>query len=99
MKKQEAVRVPKATIQSKNPRQDNGDRLKDEVYRQMFRLEASRQGADLDLAMVLLRGWISSYSEPEVSQLHEWLTKISPLCLRMIETKRQESDLDQPRLQ
>lgn len=93
------MRVPKATTRSKNPRQDHGDKLKDEVYRQMFRLEASRGGAELNLAIVLLRGWIASYSDPDVFNLRQWLNKISPLCLRMIETKRQETDLGQPRLQ
>ena len=31
--------------------------LKDEVYRQMFRLEECRPGAELGLALALLRAW------------------------------------------
>lgn len=84
---------------SSNALRNHGDQLKDEVYRQMFRLEANRRGADLDLAMALLRGWLSLSFEPEVSKLREWLTKISPLCLRMIELKQQASDAGQQCIQ
>jgi hypothetical protein len=85
----------KAAIRSSNPRQDHGDKLKDEVYRQMFRLEASRQGAELDLAIALLRGWLASNSEPGVPKLREWLKKVCPICLLMIEAKRQGSNVGQ----
>jgi hypothetical protein len=88
----------KATTRSSNPRQDYGDKLKDEVYRQMFRVEAGRQGADLDLATALLCGWLDSYSKPEAPQLLAWLKKISPLCLRMIEAKQQLSDVGRERI-
>jgi len=78
--------------------QDHGNKLKDEVYRQMFRLEANRRGADLDLATTLLRGWLDSYSNPETAKLLEWLKKISPLCLHMIEAKQQPSDVGRERI-
>lgn len=91
--------VPKAATRSSSPRQNYGDKLKDEVYRQMFRLESNRPIADLDLATALLRGWLASSSEPEVSNLREWLKRVSPLCLRMIEAKQKASDADQQRIQ
>jgi hypothetical protein len=59
----------------------------------MFRLEASRRGADLDLAIALQRGWLDSYSKPDATKLLEWLNKVSPLCLRMIEAKQQSGDI------
>ena len=42
-----------------SPRSFRGNRLKDEVYRQMFRLEESRPGAELGLSLALLRAWVS----------------------------------------
>ena len=89
----------KAAARSNNAHHDSGDKLKDEVYRQMFRLEAGRRGADVDLAIALLRGWLASYSEPEVSKLREWLEKVCPICLLMIEAERQGSDSGQQCIQ
>jgi hypothetical protein len=88
----------KVATRSSKPRHDHGDKLKDEVYRQMFRLEAGRQGADLDLATALLRGWLDSYSKTEAPGLLEWLEKISPLCLQMIDAKQQPSDVGRERI-
>ena len=34
-----------------------GERIKDEVYRQMFLLEERRPGAEMGLALALLRAW------------------------------------------
>lgn len=59
--------------------------LKDEVYRQMFRLEEDRPGADMGLALALLRAWIATGSKPRDSEDHDWLRKVSPICLQMIE--------------
>ena len=64
----------------------------------MFRLEANRRGADLDLATALVRGWLESYSEPEAALLLEWLKKISPLCLHMIEEKQHSGDVIRERI-
>ena len=61
-------------------------RIRDEVYRQMFRLEAQRAGAEMDLAMALLRAWMALCSEPQCSKEKPWLKKISPICLQMIES-------------
>lgn len=90
-----AMTQQKATSRSRNPHRNLGDELKDEVYRQMFRLEANRAGADLNLAIALLHGWLASYSEPEVPRLQEWLKRVCPICLLMIEAERQLRDTGQ----
>jgi len=59
--------------------------LKDEVYRQMFRLEESRCGAELGLALALLRAWIAADSDPEDRNNRIWLQTVSPLCLQMLD--------------
>jgi hypothetical protein len=61
-------------------------RIRDEVYRQMFRLEAKRFGAEMELAMALLRAWMASCSRPQGAKEKPWLKKISPICLQMIES-------------
>ena len=91
--------VRKDTARSRSPRRNHGEQLKDEVYRQMFRLEAGRPGAELDLTMALLRAWLASNSDSGVSKLREWLKKICPICLLMIEARQQASNCDQPCIQ
>ena len=44
-------------------RQCRGERIKDEVYRQMFLLEESRPGAEMGLALALLRAWLAADSK------------------------------------
>ncbi|MDP9050863.1 MAG: hypothetical protein M3O31_09115 [Acidobacteriota bacterium] len=89
----------KCAPRSSNTRRNHGEQLKDEVYRQMFRLEAGRPGAHLALLIALLRGWLASSSEPGVSELSEWLKKICPICLRMIEATQLPGDIGQQRVQ
>jgi len=62
-----------------------GERIKDEVYRQMFLLEESRPGAAMGLAVALLRAWIDADSKPAGNGGRGWLQKVSPICLEMIE--------------
>jgi hypothetical protein len=76
---------------SSHPRGNRGEGLKDEVYRQMFRLEASRPGAEISLAIALLRAWLAAGSAPEMRKSRAWLKKISPICLFMIEAAQQAS--------
>ncbi|MGA2833141.1 MAG: hypothetical protein ABSE55_08730 [Terracidiphilus sp.] len=59
--------------------------LKDEVYRQMFRLEEGRPGAEIGLAVALLQALIAGDSKPQCTEARNWLKKISPICLQMIE--------------
>jgi hypothetical protein len=69
-----------------NSRNNRDARAKDEVYRQMFRLEESRPGAEMGLALGLLRAWLAADTEPESGEGRNWLKKITPICLEMIET-------------
>jgi hypothetical protein len=59
--------------------------MKDEVYRQMFRLEESRPGAEVSLALALLRAWLAEGSELGNGEERDWLKKISTICLEMID--------------
>jgi len=61
------------------------EQFKDEVYRQMFRLEASRPGAEMDLALALLRAWQAAEAKPDGGEERQWLRKICPICLEMIQ--------------
>lgn len=82
----------KSTSRSRNSQLDRGDKLKDEVYRLMYRLEANRPGADMDLAIALLRGWVAPYPHTERARLREWLMKVCPICLLMIDAARRRDD-------
>jgi hypothetical protein len=77
---------------SRHSQHDRRNRLKDEVYRQMFRLEESRPGAEMGLALALLRAWAATDAEPETGDEHDWLQKISTICLQMIESSLQKLD-------
>ena len=75
-----------ALVRSKKSSRNQGDQLKDEVYRQMFRSEERRPGAEMGLALALLRAWLASGSKPEGGEERDWLKNVSPICLQMIET-------------
>ena len=60
--------------------------LQSEVYRQMFRLEDHRPGADVSLALALLRAWQACGSGPAAHAQRQWLRKICPICVAMIES-------------
>lgn len=87
--------VRDASTRSNKPRRTQDERLKDEVYRHMFRLEGNRPGADLDLAVALVRGWLDADGGRERPAMREWLKKICPICLALIEASQQTSDTDQ----
>ncbi len=61
------------------------DRLKDEVYRQMLRLEAERPAARIHLAVALLNAWTALEKQSPEGEPRQWLRKLSPICLRMIQ--------------
>ena len=68
------------------PRPLRAARIKDEVYRQMFLLEENRPGAEIGLALALLRAWLAVEPRPANDEERDWLKKVSPICLDMIET-------------
>ncbi len=74
------------------------EQFKDEVYRQMFRLEASRPGAEMELALALLRAWQDADAKPEDIEERQWLRKICPICLEMIEAAGQAGGSTAPRV-
>jgi hypothetical protein len=84
-----AVTAQKSVSQQGNSRHNRSEPLKDEVYRQMFRLEAHRPGAETDLSIALLRAWIALGPASKSSEERQWLQKISPICLVMIEAALQ----------
>jgi len=59
--------------------------LKDEVYREMLRLEANRPGAEMALALALLRAMVQSESLSTRQEFADWLRTLCPVGLRMIE--------------
>ncbi len=61
------------------------NRLKDEVYRQMLRLEGGRPEAQVLLAVALLKAWILLERQPADCDPRQWLRRLSPVCLRLIE--------------
>jgi len=62
------------------------ERLKDEIYRHMFRVEEKRPGAEMDLAIALLQAWIAPCSAAGCGR--QWLRKICPVCLAMLQSTR-----------
>jgi hypothetical protein len=83
------MKVRKGFPRPPRPRQLRGERLKDEVYRQMFRLEERRSGAEVGLALALLRAWLAADSKPASDEEKDWLKKVSPICMEMIEAALQ----------
>jgi len=77
----------------------NKERLQDEVYRQVFRLEAHRQDAELDLSVALLRAWQAAAGVASQDDEWQWLKNICPICIKMIETARRKSGKDSPSIQ
>jgi hypothetical protein len=51
----------------------------------MFRLEEFRPGAEIRLALALLRAWMEAGHKAPRENHREWLNQISPICLQMIE--------------
>lgn len=66
------------------------ERLQDEVYRQMLRLEAGCSAAELHLALALLRAWMVLERLPSRSGARQWLRAVCPMCLRMMEAEAAE---------
>lgn len=91
--------VRKGITRPGNPRQIRGERIKDEVYRQMFLLEECRPGAEMRLALALLRAWLAADSKSATDEERDWLKKVSPICVEMIETALQAGGTTHPCMQ
>ena len=61
------------------------NRLKDDVYREMLLLEVNRPGAEMGLALALLRAVVQSQTFVEQEEFRDWLKTTCPLGLHMIE--------------
>ncbi len=68
-----------------------GERVKGEVYRQMFLLEEGRPGAAIGLAVTLLRAWMDAASKSKGGDENGWLQKVSAICVEMIEASTQSA--------
>ncbi len=64
--------------------------LKDEVYREMLLLEVNRPGAEVGLALALLRAVVQSDSFSDHQDFGDWLKAVCPLGLHMIEVSLEE---------
>jgi hypothetical protein len=51
----------------------------------MFRLDGSHPGAEMGLAPALVRAWLAADFKPKSGEERDWLKKVSPICLQMIE--------------
>lgn len=71
--------------------------LKDEVYREMFLLEAGKPGAEMGLALAFLRAYVEAESLDSTDEIREWLKTISPIGLRMIETALRGDSVCKPK--
>jgi hypothetical protein len=89
----------KGATRSDNSRTNLAARIKDEVYRQMYRLEERRPKSEIGLALALLHAWMESGSEREGSEDRDWLKRISPICLAMIESSLKVDATGRPPLQ
>ena len=72
-------------------------RLQDAVYREMFLLEAKRPGAEMGLALALLRVMAASNQMANREEIRDWLATICPHCLKMIERSLNEYGACAPR--
>lgn len=77
-------RVPKLHASVKRIRNRTPEQLRDEVYRQMIRLEAGRPQADIQLALALLYAWMSLDAAHSKDEQFQWLRRICPVCIVMI---------------
>ncbi len=64
------------------------EQLYDAVYWQMFRVESGRPDAEICLAVTLLRAWLALEAWPADSEPRQWLRKVSPVCMQMLEASR-----------
>lgn len=59
--------------------------MKDKVYREMLRLEAEQPGAEMGLALALLRAVVHAQTHAEDAEFQRWLGIVYTLGMKMIE--------------
>ena len=79
------------TTTGKSPQTRQANRLKDEVYREMFLLESNRPGSEMGLALALLRAIVQSEAFRNQEEFQKWLRTICPIGLHLIEASLEES--------
>ena len=57
----------------------------DEVYREMYQLEIGRPGAEMGLALALLRARVAADCESKRDKEWDWLKTVCPIGLELIE--------------
>lgn len=75
------------------PQTRKANRLQDEVYREMFLLESKAPGAEMGLALALVRAMAATTHMADRAEIREWLANICPHCLSMIERALEEYSL------
>lgn len=70
--------------------------LKDDVYREMLLLEVNRPGAEMGLALALLRAVVECGFLCDQEDFEEWVRTVCPVGLRMIETSLGEATTCEP---
>jgi len=74
------------------------NRLKDEVYREMLLVEVNRPGAEMGLALALLRAVVQSESLSDQQDFGGWVRTVCPVGLQLIEQSLGEGrKCDSPR--
>lgn len=75
---------------SRNSHSRMMNRLKDDVYREMLLLEVNRPGAEMGLALALLRAVAECGSRCDQEDFEEWVRTVCVVGLRMIETSLED---------
>ena len=73
------------------------DRLQNEICHQMLRLEAGRPSAQLLLGVALIKAWMILGEQPADCEARQWLRRLTPVCLRMIEATGRDGHDDSVR--
>lgn len=73
-----------------NPQTRSTDSLKDEVYRQMLRIEVGYPKAELLLGMALLRAWVVIEKRRADSEPKRWLLRTVPVSICLIHASEQK---------
>ena len=60
------------------------NRLRDEIYKAMLRVEAHKPEAKGSLQEALLHAWHATNEVKDVEEFRLWLQKITPICLEML---------------